>query len=125
MTGLDIYLWFVLLPNMKFLLGFLSVCTFCAFIGTVFFYIVTMVESPTPNWLGNKSLRKVLLTCFSVGLISGFLDMFIPNTKQAAAIMGISYISQIEGVEKLPENTVKLLNEYILNALDNEGEQKE
>jgi len=64
-----------------------------------------------------KDSYLLLLCLRKWGFIGIFLavgiSVFVPTTKQAAAIIGISYVSQIDGAEKLAPNALKSLNRLL------------
>lgn len=56
-------------------------------------------------------LRKIFIWSLSILITLLILNIFIPTKKEMAAMYGISEVSKIKGIDKLPENIVKKLNE--------------
>jgi len=53
-------------------------------------------------------------------IVTSILLVSVPTTKQAIAIYSIPKISNISGVDQLPENVVKFLNSYLKDNVKDE-----
>lgn len=67
--------------------------------------------------------KKLLGLIMVVGFVFGFGAAAIPNEKQMMMLTGAYFVSNIEGIDKLPPNIIKAIN----SALENYGsdEKKE
>jgi len=65
-------------------------------------------------------MKKITITTVAVLLLS----IFIPSTKEVAAIYLIPKIANNEQVQKLPENFVKLLNVKMEQWMNNQIDKK-
>lgn len=69
---------------------------------------------------GRKILRHSLITF----LVSGFMFIFIPDTKQALIIYGvggtIDYVKSSDKAKKLPDKVIDALDKY-MDSLDKKG----
>jgi hypothetical protein len=56
---------------------------------------------------------KVLKRGFAGFLTAMLLMTLIPNTKQAMLIVGGYYVTNLEDINKLPDNTVRAINTFL------------
>lgn len=72
--------------------------------------------------------KKSMIWGVSVGVLFTFISLFIPTTKEVAAIYIIPKIVNNEQVQKMPDNAMKLLNakfdQWIDEATDKKVEKK-
>ena len=64
--------------------------------------------------------RPIALKVVAVCVVTGFLSAAYPTETQMYAIVGGHYGTNIEGVEELPENTVRYLNKQLTEHLEKE-----
>lgn len=68
--------------------------------------------------------RKSMIWGVSFGVIFTFLSLFIPTTKEVAAIYIIPKVANNEQVQKLPDNAMKLLNAKFDQWVDEATDKK-
>jgi predicted ferric reductase len=76
----------------------------------------------------DKIKMKYKIGAYVLITIIGFLLIFIPNTKEAVAIYLIPKIINNEQIQKLPDNTTKLLNaklEQWINDISGQNKKEE
>jgi len=65
-------------------------------------------------------IKKALISV----LIAGLLGVVIPSTKSALMLVGFTTIQNIQGVEQLPEKTVKAIDKLLSDYIDESEEGK-
>lgn len=117
MSIFELYLLFTLIPSIGaacIVLMALSVVG-----GTISMFVVT----EEVGYDNSDSIRKykIALKCvkasISIFIVSFALAIFIPSNDEMMLIMGTHYASNIKDVNKLPENSVKVLNKYLTDYL--------
>ena len=106
MTAFELYLLFILLPNIG------SACLGLSLIGAFVIFIWAMAHYVTRD-INKPPKKRLLITSVILFLISTSM----PSSKEMAFILAGSYASDIEGIEELPENTIKALNKYLEEAV--------
>ena len=103
--------WIMILDNIReatAILCVISTLAFCGFMTGVFANL---------GRYGEKEMSKRFTKwAIGTGIVFGItllLCVFIPNTKQAATIYVLPKLMANEQVQKLPENVVKLFNDYV------------
>lgn len=85
-------------------------------VATIIFWVVYKIcEHEDDDFkLVARSIRNTL---FTAALPCLLLAILVPSTKQLTAIIGVSYLTQVDQIGNLPPKAVKalnkLLNEYI------------
>lgn len=116
MSSLMVYLILILDNVQKLFIAFgiVSVITF------VIMLIIICENSDYEDDLKRtlKWIKKPIIICFIVSILSFVISAFLPNTKQMATIIIVpkitNAISQNEELKKLPDNVLKLANEWIV-----------
>jgi hypothetical protein len=80
--------------------------------GAVILYMVPLWHTEDIDFVdvARKCRLKLIII---VTLTSWFVSGLIPTTKEAYIIAGGYYVTNLEGVEKLPPNVVKAANKFI------------
>lgn len=65
------------------------------------------------NSLSADRSKRAALVCVVVGFLFGALGAATPTTKEMVAIVGVQAITNIEGIDKVPENVVHLINNWM------------
>jgi len=106
-----LYLIFVIVPGLKLALCLILIITCVGSLGSflvLFSFKVVEGSEEVPSW-ASKTFKVALVTF----LITGVLNMFVPSQKQMLLVLGIHSVTNIEGIEKLPKNIVKRLNDIL------------
>lgn len=114
MNALQLWLLFVVMPNIGIALGFGTVI---CLIASIFIAIPGAVETDEEEKL---FFRKVFKKTITGLIICSSLCALMPNSKQVALIVGSSYITNQEGLQEIPQKGLKLLNKYLDEALRDE-----
>lgn len=126
MTGWQLY-WILRLDTINATAGGIAGgfgCLFC--IGLIIYIIMKIgnqYDEDEDLTKVAKALGKYLiifLCCFVFTLMAA---LFIPTTKQAAAIIVVPKIINNESVKKLPDNLVELANEWVKTQTKNLKEE--
>jgi len=106
MSGLELYIMFVLIPNVQVVFSLL---------GVMALVIYTALNIAYSSVSGKLLLhtKKIGAALCAIILIAAAL----PDRQQMAFILGVSAVTQIEGASKIPEKTIELLNKYIEEGL--------
>ena len=109
MSTLDIYLLTTVIPNIDVLLSYIYVPTMI-----IIFFLLLF-------WVGCKaydddSSAEIVLNRIKTFLIIWFISIsiavFIPSREDLKIIVAGNYLTNVKGIDKLPENTIKFLNKY-------------
>lgn len=118
--------WIVMLPTIGgFLGGMAWAAVVASTIASIFAFCAanerTTEEKDKPYWLRLRTmfLMRVAIPAFFVGTLA----VFIPNDRQLAYIIGGYFVTNIEGVAELPDNTVRAMNEYLKRYYDSQIEK--
>lgn len=65
-----------------------------------------------------KQAKKAFKVALTTLMISAIITVFIPTTKEAAAIYLIPKIANNEDVQKMPDNVAKILNSKLEEWID-------
>ena len=84
-----------------------------AAIGTIIGLVLMGVRYDDNDKDAKRWGRRVLRTSIPVALLFIFVQMFLPTTKQMAAILVIPKIVNNKKIQELPENLLELSNEWI------------
>ena len=127
---LNLYLLFSLLPNLGNFFGVISVLS----AGLSFLAVLFGSMQETESY---KSKEENDLICSSrsfclkwsfrlavIAIISFFINTLIPGEKAIYKIIGAYTVTNIEGVDKLPSNFVKVANDFLEN-IDLKDEREE
>ena len=114
MTTLELYLYTTLIPNIG---TFFSITAVVTGIGVVLSGISGMVlrtdrASDSAIHLANQILTLFIAICF----VSASVATVLPNKEDLRTIIAGQYITNIQDIEKLPPNAIKLLNQYLEQA---------
>ena len=109
MTAFAIYLMMQADPIVA-LLHFCGVASVILAIAVTGFYTLAKEKNPFST---ESPVKKWIFKMITTAIISSFLGVTLPTSKTIAAIVGVHTITNIEGVEKLPANTIKMLNSIL------------
>ena len=109
MTVFQIYLFAVLLPS-------IATAATITFIITGIIAVSTFVACAA-DYFNNKSLKKAAVSLAVVSMVSMIIAIPLPSKQDSALMFAGAYASHIDGIEKLPPNAVKLLNQYMESAI--------
>lgn len=102
------YFLFVLLPNIGELLKIIS---FIGFVLSIFFAIFAEEE---------KKFINHFITIVVFTLIVTFISCFIPTKKDVLKLKAISAVSEIKGIDKIPQKLIDLLNDSLEGNKEND-----
>lgn len=97
------YLLLVVLPNMNTLLNVISVI---GIISSVWICCVGCNEK-------NEKLVKKSIKIFIYSLVLIFISCFIPTKKEIIELKIISVVSGVKGIDKVPQNIIDKLNDFL------------
>ena len=95
-----------------------SVIATILFMGLCIGAVVTSFEDSFRTFIQSKVTRAIVIGLFVFTLLA----VLLPTRTEIAIILGVSYTTQIEGAEQLPENVMNLLNKYIEEAIPTKEE---
>ena len=81
-------------------------------IATVIFWVIYKTCEYEDNDFKTVA-RPIRNTLFAVTLPCILLSIAVPNTKQMTAIIGVSYLTQVDQIGNLPPKAVKALNKLL------------
>ena len=105
-TGWDIY-WLTRLDNICIFLAVIWVLSFIVIIVSIFVGIFALVED---NDEIKNGVKQVLRRFVPIAILLSIPAIFLPNTKEYAAIWLLPKVINNEQVQKIPEHALKLLN---------------
>jgi hypothetical protein len=139
MSGFEVWLYLVLIPNLVLPLAGLIVCSGVGVVvASVFTYVLWLDTLPeetvdriklTNDFVfteHERSIRgidkslKILKRCGAVFFITLLLSTGVPDKKEIAAIVLIPYASNNSEFKKIPENLAKKLNDFLTDKLEQE-----
>lgn len=104
------YFLLVVIPNIG---GFLYVTIFlilsCVFISGII--LLTVWGDLNDN--EKIYVKKLAMICIISVLISSILACFIPSKEEIKQLIGLNYVQNIKGIEKLPKNIVHKINKLL------------
>lgn len=115
------YLLLVVIPNLDCFFGSLGVIGIVTciilFIGSGIQYSDAYDDADT-----QKAIKNIKTVCkiFAVSMFLFFITCFIPTKKDMIQLKAISIISELQGVEKIPQKVVDRLND-LLDAGEKDG----
>jgi amino acid transporter len=106
-------MWFIYLADtLSKIAGFACIISFSSVLGSlaICFWRVCFndLENKTPDLL-LKKIKPVIL--FSIIIL--FIALLVPSKQTMYLMASAKFVREIEGSEKLPENTVKALNKLL------------
>ena len=125
-TSWDIY-WITRLDSLSVFFSIAGFGTLTIFICFVSWIVPMILNDPWDRdekekyW---KPYKKSMVWGITVGTICAFIGVFIPTTKEFAAIYLIPKIANNEQMQKIPDNAAKLLNAKLEQWIDEKTETK-
>ncbi len=110
MSGLSLWLLFVVVPNIGCLAGILLIIlgTMTVFLGIIWFVTLEDIDECCFNKI-NQLKNKILFILSIFGLITAIT----PSQKEMVAITVAPYILNNPNFQKLPDNLAKYLNDLM------------
>lgn len=118
-TGWDVY-WITRLTALNGFFEFTGLITLLAVLGIFswVYPIITDVYSYGPREKLWKIYRRTMIGGTITGIILILISLFIPTTKEMAAIYIIPNIANNKQVQKIPDNAATLLNTKLEQWID-------
>lgn len=104
------YFLLVVIPNIG---SFLYVTIYLILLCSFFSGIVLLSMWLDLNDNEKIYVKKLATICIISVLISSILACFIPSQKEIKQLIGLNYIQNIKGIEKLPKNIVHKINKLL------------
>lgn len=105
---------------------FFAIALIAGILGTITF--ITSVICYATDTLEKVLLKKVCIGLISTCIISSFILIFIPSTKDMYMIYGvgstIDYLKENETAKQLPDKCIKYLDKWVDKNLKEEEKQK-
>lgn len=121
MTPFDVYL-ITILDNLKYCCkGVITFSIICLVISFIVWAIATLSEST----YAVVKYKFFPIICSMILIFSTALTALTPTSKQMACIYIIPKIVNNETIQQLPENILKLLNNYLEDLLKDDDNKKE
>jgi len=123
-TSWDIY-WITRLDSASFVLAAVFIISIIAIV----VLLIARACLAEPYYAWEKKFNAEWLTplkiTLAMAMLSGFISLFIPTTKEFAAIYLIPKIANNEQVQKIPDNATRLLNAKLEQWIDDITKKKE
>jgi len=111
MSVFELWVYFVLLPAIS-ATGALAVTILVSTMTILIVALIIAEGDKTVSGAIRDGIRKYK-TVFYILLLVAFIGGVSPSEKQVALIVGGSVVTNVEGVEELPENIVNAANNYL------------
>lgn len=98
-----------IIPNLAVPLNILGLCCLIFTFGCLILWLVCYFDGDGPL----KQTRKCSMISATITIVLMIVAGLIPSERQMYAIIGGYYVSNIDGVDKLPKNTVKAMNKFL------------
>ena len=111
---MDNYFWLVVVPNLECFFGTLGVIglVFCVVCSAI--YISMKLEAYDEEDEDKaRKFAKSIIKVFSVSMTMFFITCFIPTKKDMIQLKIISVVSELKGVDKIPQKLVDRLNYFL------------
>ncbi len=112
MSFIELYLFFVILPNISTLIGITFICCTIG-IGTSLF--ISAVSSADSSEFAMKALG-VAKKFGAAAIILGILSIPIPDETQIYKLAGVYIVANTKDIKKLPDNLVGAANAWLEKA---------
>jgi hypothetical protein len=117
---MDNYFWLVVLPNLDCFFVLLGVIGIFACAVGCFMYADKKMDAYTPECHAKASkFGKCVFKGLSLSLLLLFISCFIPTKKDIMQLKVLSLVSEIKGIDQIPQKIIDRLNEVL------EAENKE
>ena len=114
---MDNYWWLVVIPNLDFFFGTLGCFGIVACIIGGFIYLVKKIEAYDEKDHKNAwKFAKTMFKVFATSMTLFFITCFIPTKKDIIQLKAISIISELNGVNQIPQKLIDRLNILLENV---------
>lgn len=105
------YFWLVVLPNLDCFITTLVILGFVVSGVSGFVYMLAVLDEPCEEEMQYRKCwgKKIINTLLASSLLF-FITCFIPNKKDIVALRVISVVSELKGVEQIPQKIIDKLN---------------
>ena len=113
MTSWQMY-WLLMLDNIKDLMGIIVfIFAFVCIIGAVFWFMAEATPNDDDSEIYIRAAQTPLCLAWAIWILAILSLVFLPTTRQMAAIIVVPKIINNKDVQKIPENILKLANGWI------------
>ncbi len=108
------YWWLVVIPNLDCFFGTLGCLGIVAFIVGGFVYLHKKIEAYNEKDHKNAwAFAKTMFKVFAASMTLFFITCFIPSKKDIVQLKVISVVSELKGVDQIPQKLIDRLNELL------------
>lgn len=108
------YFWLVVLPNLDCFFGALGILGIVACIIGGFVYMHIKIDAYNKEDHANAwKFAKTMFKVFAVSMTLFFITCFIPTKKDIIQLKIISVVSELKGVDKIPQKLIDRLNDLL------------
>ncbi len=105
------YFWLVVLPNLDSFFGTLGVVGLISCVIGGFIFMHKKIEAYNKEDHENAwKFAKKMFIIFGISMSIFFVTVFIPSKKDIVQLKIISVVSEIKGVEQIPQKLINKLN---------------
>lgn len=113
MDLLTIYLM-VMLPSIgEWILGVAGISLFFSFIALIFIASDRLISEEEDEYTFPKKAPFVVIPIFLLAFLLTLVGNLVPDKEEMYTIIGGYFVTNIEGIDKLPENVIESANKFL------------